>query len=425
MQVRKYLILTLLMVFVAVAGSGLLTAQDKTVSVLATWGGAEEEAFLKMVEPFEQKTGIKVLFEGTRDLPTILTTRIEAGNPPDVVQLTGLGLLEDVVKRNAAVDLSSVLDMNTFRREYAESWIDLGSYEGILYGIYMSADIKSLIWYNPKEFAQRGYEIPATWDELTALSDRMAADGITPWSIGLESDAASGWPGTDWIEDIMLRTAGPEFYDKWVAHEIPWTAPEVKRAFELFGKIACDPKYVYGGTTNTLTMNFGDAANPLFTDPPRAFLHRQASFITSFIREQHPDLIAGEDYNFFPFPPIDPQWGNPMMGGADIMIMCNDTPEAGELINYLSSAEAQEIFVSELGKLGVNHKINPDAYPDDLTRSMAEALHEAPVFRFDGSDSMPGAVGSGAFWEGILNYVSGESLDDVLAYIEAAARETY
>lgn len=315
--------------------------------------------------------------------------------------------------------------MNAFRNEYAESWIDLGSYDGTLYGVYISADIKSLIWYNPKEFKKRGYKIPGTWEELIALSDRMVADGLTPWSIGLESGAASGWPGTDWIEDIMLRVAGPELYDQWVNNEIPWTAPEVKKAFELFGQIACNPQYVYGGSTNILTMNFGDAANPLFTTPPRAFLHRQAGFITSFIREQHPELAPGEDYDFFPFPPIDPKLGNPVMGAADMMSVCNDTPEARALMNYLSSADAQSIWVGELGKLAVNQKVSSDAYPDDLTRSMADILHAAPVFRFDGSDSMPGAVGSGAFWEGVLNYIRGESLDDVLEYIQDVAAETY
>lgn len=412
-----------------VAGSFLysdVTSAQGQVTVLGVWGGAEEEAFMEMVRPFEEETGIEVLYEGTRDLPTILTTRIEAGNPPDIVHLTGPGLLMDLLRRDAVVDLRNVLDMDSFTAEYDDTWLDLarGDDDGI-YGVFISADLKSLVWYSPPLFEEYGYEIPETWDELMELSDQMVADGVRPWSIGLESGAASGWPGTDWIEDILLRTAGPEVYDQWIFHEIPWTSPEIREAFELFGQIARDPNYVYGGPVAVLTMDFGDAADPLFTDPPRAFMHRQASFITSFIEDRHPDLVPGEDFDFFPFPTINPEHGNPMMGAADMMSMTNDTPEARALIEYLSSAEAQEIWVGKLGKLGVNTEIDPAAYPDDLTRRMAATLHDAPEFRFDASDSMPAAVGSGAFWEGILNYVGGDDLDAVLEYIESVAQDTY
>lgn len=253
----------------------------------------------------------------------------------------------------------------------------------------------------------------------------MVANGDKPWAIGLESGAASGWPGTDWIEDIMLRTAGPEVYDQWVAHDIPWTDPQVKRAFEIFGEIARDPKLVWGGPTAVLSTNFGDAANPLFTNPPQAMMHRQASFITSFIKEGNPDVVAGEDYSFFTFPAIEEEFGTPVLGAADMISMMNDTPEARAFMNYLASPGAQMIWVGELGKLGINKRINPNVYPDDITRKMAEALKNASVFRFDGSDSMPAAVGSGAFWQGIMDYVGGEDLDSVLEYIESIADESY
>lgn len=255
--------------------------------------------------------------------------------------------------------------------------------------------------------------------------DQMVANGDTPWAIGLESGAASGWPATDWIEDIMLRTAGPEVYDQWVNHEIHWTDPRVKEAFEIFGKIARNSDYVYGGPTTVLATNFGDSVSELFTDPPRAMMHRQASFITSFITDANPDVKIGEDVSFFGFPMIKPEHGNPMLGAGDMIAQFRDNPEAAEFMNFLASAEAQEIWVNRLGKLGTNNKIDPAAYPDDLTREMAELLNSADVFRFDGSDSMPAAVGSGAFWEGMLMYVGGEDLDDVLEYIDSVAEESY
>ena len=397
----------------------------KTVTVLGTWGGDERDAFMKMVEPFEAATGIKVEFTGTRDLPIILTTRVAAGNPPDVSAIPNPGQMQEFAEIGALVDLSEFMDIGKLQDEYSETWIDLGSYGGKLYSIFISADLKSLVWYNLKAFASAGYQIPETWDELMTLSDKMVAQGKTPWSIGLESGAASGWPGTDWIEDIMLRTAKPEVYDKWVNHEISWTDSAVKRAWEIFGDIARNERYVYGGSATALTTNFGEASNVLFTSPPRAYMHKQATFIKSFILNYDPNLKPGVDFSFFPFPSIDPEYGTPALGAADMFAVFNNTPEAQALMRYLATAGAQEIWVVQLGKLSANRRVNPSAYPDDLTRKAAEILASAQTFRFDGSDLMPAAVGSGSFWSGILDYVGGEDLDSVLSRIEETAVEAY
>lgn len=401
-----------------------LSVSAQTVTVMGTWGGQELEAFNKVLEPFEKATGIDVQFTGSRDLPTILTTRIQAGNPPDLALLNP-GLLVEYAKEGELVDLSQVLDMQQMRNDYAPVWHDLGTVDGKLHALFISADLKSLVWFNPKNFAEKGYEIPQTWDEMLTLSRQIAADGTSPWAIGLESGAASGWPGTDWIEDIMLRTAGPDLYDQWVNHDIPWTHPAVREAFEIFGQIARDPSLVYGGAIGTLSTNFGDSVNALFSDPPRAYLHRQATFIQSFITDNNPGVVAGEDFTFFALPTIDMQFGTPALGAADMIGMFNNTPEAGALLRYLASPGAQQIWVSELGKLSANKRVNPNAYPNDLVRNAADILINAEVFRFDGSDMMPGAVGSGAFWQGILDYVSGQDLDDVLEMIEAAADAAY
>ncbi|MBO8140575.1 MAG: carbohydrate ABC transporter substrate-binding protein [Firmicutes bacterium] len=392
---------------------------------MGTWGGQELEAFLKVLEPFEAATGIDVEFTGTRDLVAVLTTRVQAGNPPDIALLPNPGFVKEMAEDGHLVVLDDVLDMEQLRQDYAQTWLDLGSVDGKLYAIFLSADLKSLVWYNPKEFAAKGYTVPATWEEMLELTRRIAGEGGKPWAIGLESGAASGWPGTDWIEDIMLRTAGPEVYDQWVNHEIPWTHPAVRRAFELFGEIARNDDYVYGGTTYELATNFGDAVRELFTSPPNAFMHRQATFIQSFILQHYPDLVPGEDFAFFALPPIDPQFGTPAMGAGDMVGMMRDTPEARALMRYLASAGAQQIWVSELGKLSANQRVNPNAYPDAITRAAAEVLINADVFRFDASDLMPAAVGSGAFWEGILMYVGGEDLDNVLEYIESVAQDAY
>ena len=403
-----------------------LSAQaQKSVTVMGVWTGGEAEAFEKMVAPFEKETGIKVEFTGTRDLPAILTTRVEAGNPPDVSAMPNPGQMVQFARDGKLVDLATFMDIDGLKSEYSDAWIELGSYQGKLHAVFISADLKSMVWYNPKAFAAAGYTVPKTWDELMALSDKMVADGNTPWAIGLESGAASGWPGTDWIEDIMLRIAPPETYDAWVDHGIAWTNEAVVEAFEIFGKIALNDKYVYGGPNAVLTIPFDDSADALFTSPPNAYLHRQATFIKGFFLEHFPDLVAGEDYDFFPFPSIKAEYGTPALGAADMLAMFNDTPEARAFMEYIASAPAQEIWVGELGKLAPNQKVDPSVYPDDITRKAAEFLGEASVFRFDGSDLMPAAVGSGSFWTGILDYVSGRKLMTVLLEIEASALDAY
>jgi alpha-glucoside transport system substrate-binding protein len=391
------------------------------VTVLGVWGGAEFEAFSEAVAPFTEETGIGMAFETSREQKTVLVTRVEAGNPPDLAILPQPGLLVDLAKMGALVPLDTFIDMDQLKKDYAQSWIDLGSYEGTLYGIWIKGALKSLVWYSPAAFEAGGYEVPTTWDELIALSDQIVADGGVPWCIGLESGAASGWPGTDWIEDIMLRTAGPDIYDQWVNHEIPWTDPAVKTAWEYFGQIALNEDYVWGGTTGVMSTFFGDSPAPIFDSPPGCYMHRQASFITAFF----PEGVTEEDYDVFAFPEIDPAYGVPALGAGDVIVMLNDTPQARAFIQYLATAKPHEIWAAKGGFLSPHRGVSLDAYPDDITRKQAEVLTSAEVFRFDGSDLMPAAVGAGTFWTGVMDYVGGEDLDAVLEMIEASAVDAY
>jgi alpha-glucoside transport system substrate-binding protein len=393
-------------------------AETNIVTVLGTWGGAERDAFTDVALGYTDQTGVGVAFEGTRDLSAVLTTRVEAGNPPDIAIVPNPAEMQKFAAQGALVDISAFMDMDQLATDYAQVWLDLGSSDGTLYGIFYKAANKSLVWYSPGAFEAGGYEVPTNWDEMIALSDQIVADGGTPWCVGFESAAASGWPATDWVEDIMLRTAGPDVYDQWVSHEIAWTDPAVKTAWEYFGQIAANEDYVLGGTTGVVSTNFGDSPADLFTDPPGCYMHRQASFITGFFPE---GLEAGVDYDFFPFPEIDSQWGVPALGAADMVIMFNDTENARALMQYLATAEAQEIWAAKGdGSLWPNKSVSLDVYEDPIQRSIAEALVNAEVFRFDASDLMPTEVGSGTFWSGTLDYVTGTDLDTVLADIEAS-----
>lgn len=413
---------TVLLVVSLIGIVGVLGVAQKKVTIAVLWSGDELAAFKQTLEPFEQSTGIDVIVDEVgRDLPTVLPIRVASGNPPDLAALPNPGQMKEFAEEGALVPLDDLANL----ADHPAAFVDLGTVGDHVYGIFLAADLKSLVWYNPKAFADKGYEVPTSWPELIALSNQIVADGGTPWAIGMESGAASGWPGTDWIEDIMLRTAGPDLYDKWVNHEIPWTHPAVKKAWEYFGQIVNTPGYVYGGPVGALTTFFGDSPSVLFDTPPGAYMHRQATFIQSFILSSHPDLVAGEDYNVFVFPPISPVFGTPLLGAGDLIGVFNDTPEAKALANYLASAEAQAIWCGTLGKLAINKKVDPSIYPDPITAKAANMLSTAETFRFDASDLMPAAVGAGTFWTGVLDYISGIPLDTVLEAIEASAVEAY
>ena len=395
------------------------------VSVLGVWGGAELDNFNAVIAPFEQQTGIKVNFEGTRDLPAVLTTRVQGGNPPDLAGLPGPGQLVQFAKSGDLVPLNDILDMNQLQQNYDQGFINLTTVNDKVYGIFTKAAVKSLVWYNPKSFDAAGYQIPTNWDEMQALEQQIISDGVTPWCIGLESGAASGWPGTDWIEDMMLRTAGPDTYDQWVQHQIAWTDDPVKNAWTTWGDIVNDPQMVYGGSQTVLSTNFGEAFFPMFDDPPGCYMLKQADFITTFIQDQYPDAVAGQDYNFFVFPPIDEQYGNPLLVGGDLFGMFNDTPQAEALIEYLTTPQAQQIWASKGGFLSPNKNVPASVYPDQLTGQIADLLNTATSVRFDASDQMPEAVNN-AFWSGVLDYVSNpDQLDSILQNLEQTAQSAY
>ncbi len=390
----------------------------RTVTVLGAIIDQDAERFIESMKPFEEATGINVVYEGSGDFEQLVTLRVEGGNPPDVVMFPQPGLMADLARQGHLVDLDTIINTGALADNYSEAWIDLGSVDGNLYGVWYRASMKSLVWYPVPEFEEAGYTIPETWDELIALSDQMVADGHTPWAIGMESATATGWVGTDWIEDIMLRTAGPEKYDQWVAGELPFDSPEVRRAFELAGEIFFNPDYVLGGTTAILMTPFGDSSLPLFEEPPGAYLHRQASFIAGFF----PDYVQEDlesHVNAFYFPPIDEEQGRPVLGAGDVFAVTNDKPEVVAFLEYLATAEAAQYWAAAGGFLSPNSSVPLDWYPDEITRVQAEILTTADVFRFDASDLMPGVVGAGSFWTEVVNWVSGQDLDTTLRNIDA------
>lgn len=398
------------------AGQGERVPAQKTVTVFGAFVDEEAHRFEESIRPFEEKTGIKVIYEGSKDFETLISVRVEGGNAPDIAGLPQPGLMANFAEKGKLVpvwpSLSALLDKN-----YAPVWRELGSYEGTTYGIFHRVNAKSFVWYPKKAWEKAGYVPPTTWDELNRLMDRMVADGHTPWAVGIEAGGATGWVGTDWIEDIMLRTAGPDAYDRWVSGEMAFNAPEVKAAFEVLGKIWLDPKYVYGGKNYILTTSFGDSQQPLFTDPPRAWMHRQGNFITGFFPDEVQENLEDE-VGVFALPAINPEYGIPVLGGGDQFVVFNDRPEVREFMEYLATWESGKLWAQAGGALFPYLDQDLNAYPNAIERSLAEALVNAKVFRFDASDLMPAQVGAGTFWTGIVDWVGGKSLDAVLSDIQ-------
>ena len=298
---------------------------SNTVTILGVIVGDQQARLEEALIPFEEETGIDVIYEGTDAFTTLLPVRVDSGDSPDIAMFPQPGLMRSLAEEGVLVPATEAVSRADLQAYYPESWIDLSTVNGEVYGVWYRAAVKSLVWYNPENFAKQGYEIPTTWDELTALSDQIVADGGTPWCIGMESGNASGWPGTDWVEDILLQTAGPDFYDKWVQHEVPFNAPQVQEAFRYFGEIVKQPEYVYGGTTGALSIPWGDSIAGLFTPEPECYMQKQGNFITGFFPE---NVALGEDVDFFTTPSINPDYDGALLVAGDIFSMLNDTPEA-------------------------------------------------------------------------------------------------
>jgi len=372
------------------------------------------------IKDFEDRTGIDIQYSGSKEFEASITIAIDGGNAPDIVDFPQPGLLAYSVRKGQAIDLSTVINPDWLEENYSQAWLNMGTMEGpdgpITAGIWARANGKSSVWYNKAEFDAAGYQIPETWDELMALTEQIASDGDTPWCIGIESGAATGWAMTDWIEDVMLRTTSLENYDRWVAGELKFDSPEVRNAIDIVTEIWFNDAYVYGGRAAIPTTFFGDAPRPMFDVPPKCWLHRQGNFITTFFPE---GLVAGEDYDFFYLPPIDPQYGKPVLGAGDIYAMFNDRPEVRAVIEYFSMGESLKGWVEAGGAIAVQKDASLDWYGDPVTRNVAIMIQNATSFRFDASDLMPGAVGAGSFWKYMTDYVSGSiDLDTALTQID-------
>lgn len=411
----------------AAAGTFLeraLAGEFSGTTVTATGPFVDEDAvkFNATMADFQEKTGITIEYTGTKEFETSINTRVEANDLPDIADFPQPGLLGNIAKTGKVIDLTSQLDQDALAANYAQSWLDMATMPGasgeIMAGVWERVNGKSFVWYPKAAFDAAGYKVPTTWDELIALQDLIVADGDTPWCIGIESGTATGWPVTDWLEEMMLRTTSLENYDKWVTNELKFSSPEVKAAAEKVGAIFLDPKLVNGGTAGIVSTAFGDAPKAMFEDPPKCWLHRQGNFITSFFPA---DVKPGVDYDVFKLPGIDPAYGDPVLVAGDIWAAFSDRPEVMAVMEYFTKGEHLKTWIESGGAIAPHKDADLSWYGDDITRFVAKTIVEAENVRFDASDLMPGAVGSGAEWKEFTSWIAGTvTLDEALKNIDAA-----
>jgi len=388
-----------------------------SVTVIGTWGGDEQAAFLEMVKPWEEQTGATVKYTGTRDINTVLTTGVASGVLPDLAGLPGPGQMVEYANAGKLMPLDDVLDVQTYKDDTAEALVELGTVENKIFGVFIKAAIKGLIWYNPKVH-DFGANPPKTWSDLQSQAT-ASQGGRATWCLGIESGAASGWPATDWIEDLVLRTAGPEVYTSWYEGKTKWSDPAIKNAFTMYANDVVAK--TYGGTQAAVATNFENAGDPLFANPPGCTFLHQATFITGF--SQFKTHQAGTDYNFFPFPDIDTKYAGSVVGAGDLFGMFHDTAAAKSLMKYLVTADAQNIWVKRGGALSANK--NATGYPDEIAKRSAAVLTDADTFVFDASDSMPTAMND-AFWRGMVALTQGQkTVDQVLSELDTAQKDAY
>ena len=397
-----------------------LTGQ--TLTITGPWTGLDAQNVTQVLAYFAEATGATVNYSGSDSFEQDIVIAAQAGSPPNLAVFPQPGLAQDMAARGFLTPLDAET-ADWLRENYAagESWVELASFEGpegeeALYGFFYKVDVKSLVWYSPEQFEEAGYDIPETMEELKELTEMIVEDGGTPWCIGLGSGAATGWPATDWVEDMMLRLHEPELYDQWVENELPFDSPEVVEAIEAFGWFVRNDDFVHGGSAAAATTDFRDSPSGLFTFPPACYMHKQASFIPTFFPE---GSEYGFDWDFFYFPAYEEKdLGQPVLGAGTLFSVTDDSEAARVFIDWLKTPIAHEVWMALSGFLTPHQNVNPEAFDDESLRAMNDILLDATTFRFDASDLMPGEIGAGAFWTGMVDYVIGADAETVASQIQ-------
>ena len=393
---------------------------DGTVTMLGAFGGDEQKNFEASLKQFEQDSGIDIQYTADQDFTTTIKTKVTTGDAPDIALFPQPGGLAELAADGYVQPIDTFLDYDSLNSTLVPGFLDAARLNGRVYGAPMRMAVKSLVWYPKPAYEDLGYSTdPKSIQELTGIADKIKASGTAPWCMGWESDQATGWVGTDWIEELVLRMYGPEVYDQWVNHDIPFNDEKIVKAFNEFRTLMFDEGTTLGGVKGILNTGFADAMTPAFDDPPKCFLHRQGNFATTFYP---PDVQANIDSKtgIFVYPPMEGGYqGQPILGGGDIAALFNgNDDDAIKVMEFLTSDKFGVQWAQAGGWLSPHTTFDQSNYPDDTTRKSAELAYNADVFRYDASDAMPKEVGSGTFWTEMVKWAQGESSEEATKNIE-------
>ena len=405
-------------------GEEIPTDVSGSVSMLHAFTGEADVAGLRsIISSFnEVYPNVTVNEEGSGDFEQLARTRVGGGDPPDVILHPQPGLLEEFAASGSAMPLDFI-DAGPLSEQLVAGALDTSTFDDQLYALPLRLSLKSLVWYNKPAFDEAGYEVPTTQDELLELTQTVAdGDAVeAPWCLGIESGDATGWVGTDWSEDLVLRGAGPDVYDQWVANEIPFDDPQVLEPVQKYMEpIWTTDEFVFGGTSNIVATAFGDSVNGIIDGS--CMFHRQATFIEGFITDQNPGAEYGTDYDFFYYPGVTAE-DKPALTAGDYAALYADSDAARAFIQFLTEPDFGTGWAEAGGYLSPFTDFDASVYPTDSVRNSSTILSDATASRFDGSDTMPSEVGAssaeGSFWTEMTSFASGDkSIADAYAGVE-------
>ena len=394
-------------------------ASGSTVTIWTSMDKPVVDGVKAGLAPLAQAQGITVNWNRVDNINQVIMTKIQANDTPDIAMIPQPGVVADIVNRGKAIPLDDVVDVNALKSSMMPGTLEAGTVNGKLYGLLVSANVKSFVWYPKKAWDAAGYTAPQTIDELNALTLKIKADktATTPWCLGIGSQAATGWPATDWFEDLIMRYGGTDQYNQWVKHQIKFDSPLVRQAAQEFQQVAFTPGNVLGGRKSIASNDFGTAGNPMFDPKPGCMLYKQGSFITTFFPKNVQADLPG-NVGVFYFPPAQAGGQKPILGGGDMAVLLHNTAGAREVMKMLADKSIGEKAMGT-SFLSPHKDFDTSLYQGAIAQQVAQITYSSSFFLFDGSDQMPGAVGAGTFWKDMTAWISGqETLDTALKNID-------
>lgn len=403
------------------AGCGGSGSDSKTVTVWLSVDQPVVDGFKKQIDPLAKKKGITIQWKKVNNINQLVMTSIQANKAPDIALIPQPGVVGDIVKRGKATPLDGVVDTNALKSSMTAGTLQAGTFNGKLYGLLVNMNVKSLVFYNKKAWAKAGYPIPKTLDELNSLTEKIKSDGGTPWCMGIQDPGgASGWPATDWLEDLVMRYGGPSAYNDWVSHKIPFNAAPVKQAGQEMEKLLFTSGNVAGGAKGAANSNWQTVANPMFDAKPGCWMLKQGNFVTGFFPKSAQSNLDA-NVGVFGFPPATAGGDNPTLGGGDMATLLNATDNSKQVMKLLSATSLGNEAAKSGAYISPHKDFDTSLYPNSIVKGAADVAYKSTQFLFDGSDAMPASVGAGSFWKQMVAWFDGdESLDTALKNIESS-----